>query len=159
MAKKIKSLISFGRVAENRKARHNYIINETIEAGVILTGSEVKSLRFGQVSIKESYVSEAKGKLVLINSNIPEYGPANQFNHPPKRFRELLVTKKQRNRLFGLMKRDGVTLIPLTIFFNNKGFAKLDLGIAKGRKKEDKRDLIKQREWDRKKQRILKEQS
>ena len=159
MNKKIKSLISFGRIAENRKARHSYTINETLEAGIILTGSEVKSLRFGQVSIKESYVSESKGNLVLINANIPVYEPANQFNHAPKRLRDLLVTKKQRNRLFGLMKRDGVTLVPLKIFFNNKGLAKLDLGIAKGRKKEDKRDVIKQREWDRKKQRILKEQN
>ena len=155
MAKKIKSLISFGRVAENRKARHDYIINETLEAGIILTGSEVKSLRFGQVSIKESYVSEAKGKLVLINSNIPEYGPANQFNHPPKRFRELLVTRKQRNRLFGLMKRDGVTLIPLTIFFNNKGFAKVELGLGRGKKDHDKRAYEKQKYWQREKLRLL----
>jgi SsrA-binding protein len=125
--------------------------------GIILTGTEVKSLRYGRASIAESYAGETLGKLNLINANIPEYPAANQFNHSPKRQRELLVTKRQRDRLLGLVKRDGVSLIPLSLYFNNKGFAKIDLGIAKGRKKEDKREVIKQREWNRQKSRIMKD--
>ena len=157
MSKKLSSLISIGRIAENRKARYDYEIDEKFEVGIILLGTEVKSLRFGRASINESYASENNGKLVLINSNIPEYPSANQFNHEPKRQRELLVNKKTRNRLFGLMKRDGVTLLPLSLYFNKKGLAKVNLGIAKGRKKADKRELIKQREWNRQKSRIIKQ--
>ena len=118
MSKKINSLISSGRIADNRKARYDYEIDERFEAGIILTGTEVKSLRFGRASISESYASESNGRLILINANIPIYPPANQFNHEPKRQRELLVSKKTRNRLFGLMKRDGITLVPLSLYFN-----------------------------------------
>ena len=150
-------LISFGRIAENRKARYNYEIKETIQAGIILTGTEVKSLRLGKASISESYASETNGKLFLINSNIPMYEAANNFNHEPTRQRELLVSKKERNKLLGLIKKEGVTLVPLSLYFNNKGFAKLDIGIAKGKKKEDKRESIKLRDWNRQKSRILKE--
>ena len=151
------SLISFGRIAENRKARYNYEIKEKIQTGIILTGSEVKSLRLGKASISESYASETNGKLFLINSNIPMYEAANNFNHEPTRQRELLVSKKERNKLLGLIKKEGVTLVPLSLYFNNKGFAKLDIGIAKGKKKEDKRESIKLRDWNRQKSRILKE--
>ena len=150
-------LISFGRIAENRKARYNYKIIEKIQAGIVLTGTEVKSLRLGKASISESYASETNGKLFLINSNIPMYEAANNFNHEPTRQRELLVSKKERNKLLGLIKKEGVTLVPLSLYFNNKGFAKLDIGIAKGKKKEDKRESIKLRDWNRQKSRILKE--
>ena len=150
-------LISFGRIAENRKARYNYEIKEKIQAGIILTGTEVKSLRLGKASISESYASETNGKLFLINSNIPMYEAANNFNHEPTRQRELLVSKKERNKLLGLIKKEGVTLVPLYLYFNDKGFAKLDIGIAKGKKKEDKRESIKLRDWNRQKSRILKE--
>ena len=150
-------LISFGRIAENRKARYNYEIKEKIQAGIILTGTEVKSLRLGKASISESYASETNGKLFLINSNIPMYEAANNFNHEPTRQRELLVSKKERNKLLGLIKKEGVTLVPLSLYFNKKGFAKLDIGIAKGKKKEDKRESIKLRDWNRQKSRILKE--
>ena len=150
-------LISFGRIAENRKARYNYEIKEKIQAGIILTGTEVKSLRLGKASISESYASDTNGKLFLINSNIPMYEAANNFNHEPTRQRELLVSKKERNKLLGLIKKEGVTLVPLSLYFNSKGFAKLDIGIAKGKKKEDKRESIKLRDWNRQKSRILKE--
>ena len=150
-------LISFGRIAENRKARYNYEIKEKIQAGIILTGTEVKSLRLGKANISESYASDTNGKLFLINSNIPMYEAASNFNHEPTRQRELLVSKKERNKLLGLIKKEGVTLVPLSLYFNNKGFAKLDIGIAKGRKKEDKRESIKLRDWNRQKSRILKE--
>ena len=150
-------LISFGRIAENRKARYNYEIKEKIQAGIILSGTEVKSLRLGKASISESYASETNGKLFLINSNIPMYEAANNFNHEPTRQRELLFSKKERNKLLGLIKKEGVTLVPLSLYFNNKGFAKLDIGIAKGKKKEDKRESIKLRDWNRQKSRILKE--
>ena len=150
-------LISFGRIAENRKARYNYEIKEKIQAGIILTGTEVKSLRLGKASISESYASDTNGKLFLINSNIPMYEAANNFNHEPTRQRELLFSKKERNKLLGLIKKEGVTLVPLSLYFNNKGFAKLDIGIAKGKKKEDKRESIKLRDWNRQKSRILKE--
>ncbi len=119
--------------------------------------TEVKSLRLGKASISESYASDTNGKLFLINSNIPMYEAANNFNHEPTRQRELLVSKKERNKLLGLIKKEGVTLVPLSLYFNNKGFAKLDIGIAKGKKKEDKRESIKLRDWNRQKSRILKE--
>ena len=138
-------LISFGRIAENRKAKYNYEIREKIQAGIILTGTEVKSLRLGKASISEAYASETNGKLFLINSNIPIYEAANNFNHEPLRQRELLVSKKERNKLFGLIKKEGVTLVTLLLYFNKKGFAKVDLGISKGKKKQDKRESIKLR--------------
>ena len=150
-------LISFGRITENRKAKFNYEIKEKIQAGIILTGTEVKSLRLGKASISESYASDTNGKLFLINSNIPMYEAANNFNHEPTRQRELLVSKKERNKLLGLIKKEGVTLVPLSLYFNNKGLAKIDIGIAKGKKKEDKRESIKLRDWNRQKSRILKE--
>ena len=150
-------LISFGRIAENRKAKYNYEIREKIQTGIILTGTEVKSLRLGKASISEAYASETNGKLFLINSNIPIYEAANNFNHEPVRQRELLVSKKERNKLFGLIKKEGVTLVPLSLYFNKKGFAKVDLGISKGKKKQDKRESIKLREWNRQKSRIMKE--
>ena len=157
MAGKSSGIISHGRVAENRKARHDYEIVETIEAGLMLLGSEVKSLRRGRASIVESYASDEKGVIMLINANIPEYD-ASRNKHNPTRKRALLLHKKEVNRLIGLINREGMTLIPLNIYFNDRGLAKLSLGLAKGRKKQDKREAIKKRDWDRQKARILKNQ-
>ena len=139
--------------AENRKARFNYEIVDTLEAGLALTGTEVKSLRGGKASIAEAYATEEQGELWLINSNLPEYLQANRFNHNPK----LLVHKAQLNRLAGAVQRDGMTLVPLKIYFNDKGTAKLELALAKGKNAPDKRQTIKERDWNRQKQRILKQ--
>ena len=152
---KAPTTISTGRVAENRKARHEYEIVETIEAGMVLLGSEVKSLRRGRASIAESYAAEESGRLVLVNANIPEYD-ASRDKHHPKRKRPLLLHRKESDRLLGLTNREGMTLIPLAIYFNDRGMAKLSLGLAKGRKKQDKREAIKKRDWDRQKSRLLK---
>ena len=149
-----KGIISTGRIAENRKARHEYEIEEKIEAGLILLGSEVKSLRSGRVSIAESYAGEDKGRLVLVNANIPIYEPA-RANHEPKRPRELLVKARERNRVLGLIRREGMTLVPLVIYFNDRGVAKIQIGLAKGRKKQDKRQADKDRTWNRDKARLL----
>ena len=145
-----------GRVAENRRARHDYQIEEIVEAGLILMGSEVKSLRSGRASIAESYASEENGNLVLINANIPIY-PAARENHEPKRMRTLLLKAKEKNKYLNMIRRDGYTLVPLSLYFNQKGVAKLSIGLAKGRKKHDKREASKQRDWDRQKHRLLKE--
>ena len=144
------------RVAENRRARHDYQIEEIVEAGLILTGSEVKSLRSGRASIAESYASEENGNLALINANIPIY-PAARENHQPKRMRTLLLKSKQRDKFLNMIRRDGYTLVPLSLYFNKKGVAKLSIGLAKGRKKHDKREASKQRDWVRQKHRLLKE--
>ena len=149
-----KPAITTGRIAENRKARHEYEVEETIETGLILLGSEVKSLRNGRVSIVESYAGEDNGRLVLFNANIPVYAPA-RVNHEPKRPRELLVKTRERNRMLGLIRRDGMTLIPLVMYFNVRGRAKLLLGLAKGRRKHDKRQADKDRSWKRDKARLL----
>jgi len=150
-----KDKITTGRIAENRRARFDYEIVETFEAGIVLFGSEVKSLRTGRgTSIVESYAGEEKGELALINANIPVYTQARD-NHEPKRIRRLLVSKKEKNKLLGQMRRDGMTLVPLSLYFNDRGLAKLSLGIAKGRKKHDKREVVKQRDWNRQKQRLL----
>ena len=149
------STISVGRVAENRKARHDYDIIETIEAGLVLFGSEVKSLRRGRASITEAYAGEERGRLILINANIPEYEGARD-NHEPKRHRPLLLNKKEQNRLLGHINRNGMTIVPLSLYFNDRGLAKVALGLAKGRKKHDKREAIKKRDWDRQKARVLK---
>ena len=149
--------ISHGRVAENRRAKFDYAILETIEAGIVLLGSEVKSLRLGRASIAESYATEESGHIVLINSNIPEYSSAaSGQNHEPKRIRRLLIHKKERNKIFGKIKKEGCTIVPLSLYFNQKGLAKISLAIAEGKKKVDKREVIKKRDWDREKHRLLK---
>ena len=146
--------ISTGRIAENRRARHDYQIEETLEAGIILQGSEVKSLRTGRASIAESYAGDNNSRLALFNANIPVYS-ASRDNHQPKRVRELLVSRKQRNRLLGLIRREGVTLVPISLYFNDRGLVKLQIGLAKGRKKQDKRQAERERAWSRQKQRLL----
>jgi SsrA-binding protein len=142
-------------VAQNRRARFDYFILEEIEAGIILTGSEVKSLREGRSSINETYAGEMKGEIFLFNANIPVYGKANQFNHEPKRPRHLLLHKRQVHKLLGAIQRKGMTLVALSIYFNKKGWAKVALALAKGKNVVDKRQTIKDRDWNRDKSRIL----
>jgi len=159
MAKTTHTLLSFGTVADNRRARYDYTILQTFEAGIILMGSEVKSLRTGGVSIVEAHASEKDGQLLLFNVNIPIYKPANRFNHEPKRPRVLLLKTKELDKIYGSIKREGTTLIPLSIFFNARGKAKVSLGLAKGKKNIDKREDLKNREWQRRKERVLRGQS
>lgn len=142
-------------VAENRKARFNFAIEDTVEAGIVLTGTEVKSVRGGKTTIAESYADAKGGEIWLVNANIPEYSQANRFNHEPKRLRKLLLHKKQINKLAGAIEREGMTLIPLKMYFNERGMIKLQLGLAKGKKLHDKRDTEKKRDWEREKGRLL----
>ena len=142
-------------VAQNRRARHDFHILDTLEAGLTLVGSEVKSLRQGLASIQEAFAREVDGEIFLVNAFIPEYAGANRFNHEPKRPRKLLLHKRQVTKLMGQVKRDGVTLVPLSVYFNDKGRAKLELGLAKGKNKADKRESDKQRDWNRDKARIM----
>ncbi|MCP9626805.1 SsrA-binding protein SmpB [Rhodopseudomonas palustris] len=142
-------------VAENRKARFNYAIEDTIEAGISLTGTEVKSVRGGKSTIAESYADSRGGEIWLINATIPEYLQANRFNHEPKRPRKLLLHRKQINKLMGAVERQGMTLIPLKLYFNEKGRAKLLLALAKGKQLHDKRETEKKRDWSREKGRLL----
>ncbi len=144
-------------VSQNRKARFNYHISSNLEAGIILTGTEVKSLRRGQASIVEAYAGEVNGELFLLNANIPEFLEANRFNHAPKRPRKLLVKKRELSRLLSSIARKGMTVVPLSIYFNERGIAKVDLGIAQGKNQSDKREAVKERDWNRDKSRILKE--
>lgn len=145
-----------GAVAVNRRARFDYEIEETFDAGLMLMGSEVKSLREGRANIAESYVSPERGEIYLINADIPPYGPANRFNHEPRRHRKLLLKSKEIERLAGAVTRDGRTIIPLRLYFNDRGLAKLQIGLAKGKKTIDKRETIKRREWDKQKSRLMK---
>lgn len=143
-------------VAQNRRARYDYFITDTLEAGIMLKGSEVKSLRKQSCSIQESYAGEMKGELWLFNATIPPYRFADvRENHEEKRPRKLLVHAKERNKLLGLIKREGVTLIPLSIYFSERGIAKLELGLARGKKKADKREAEKDRDWQRQKARVM----
>jgi SsrA-binding protein len=142
-------------IAENRKARFAYAIGDTLEAGIVLTGSEVKSLRGGKSTIGESYAQAKDGELFLVNAYIPEYSQASRFNHEPKRVRKLLVHKREAAKLAAAIQREGMTLVPLKMYFNPKGVAKLELGIAKGKKLHDKRETEKQRDWQRDKARLL----
>ena len=144
-------------VAENRKARFNYEVVDTFETGLVLTGTEVKSLREGHANIQESYASVEGGELWLINSYLPEYLQGNRFNHEPRRRRKLLVSKRERAKLGQNIEREGMTLVPLKIYFNDRGRAKLLLAIARGKKLHDKRETEKQRDWAREKGRLLKE--
>jgi len=144
-------------IAENRRARYEYFIEDTIEAGLSLTGTEVKSLRNGRANIAESYASPEGREIVLINANIPEYAPANRFNHEPKRARKLLLHRKQIDRLLGAVQRDGRTLVPLRLYFNDKGRVKLELALATGKKAHDKRAAVAERDWKREQGRLLRD--
>lgn len=144
-------------VAENRRARFDYAIDTKYEAGIVLTGTEVKSLRFGEGSIAESYAEINEGGVWLINSNVPEFSHGNRFNHEPKRPRKLLLHEREVRKLHGAVARDGMTLVPLTVYFNSRGRAKVELALAKGRKAHDKREVIKERDWKREAGRLLRE--
>lgn len=144
-------------VAENRRARFDYELMETFEAGIVLTGTEVKSLRSGKASLGESYATVEGDELVLINSHIPEYEQANRFNHEPRRPRKLLLHRRQIHRLAGAVQKEGLTIVPLKLYFNERGIAKLEIALARGRKHHDKREVQKERSWQREKARLLRE--
>jgi SsrA-binding protein len=144
-------------VSDNRKARFSYSIGDTFEAGIVLTGTEVKSLRDGKATIAESYAVAQDGELWLINANIPEYLQANRFNHAPKRRRKLLLHKRQIDKLLSAVEREGMTLVPLKLYFNEKGRAKIELAVARGKQLHDKRETEKKRSWDRDRARLMRE--
>ena len=141
--------------ALNRRARHDYLIEDTLEAGLVLQGSEVKVLRSGQASITEAYADAQAGELFLVNANIPEYTAATHFSHQPRRPRKLLLHRKEMNKLLGAIRREGVTVVPLSIYFNERGRAKVELGVAHGKKKADRRQAEKDRDWQRDKARLM----
>jgi SsrA-binding protein len=141
--------------ALNRRARHDYLIEDTLEAGLVLHGTEVKSLRQGGASIAEAYADVQAGELFLVNANIPEYKASAHFNHQPRRPRKLLLHRKQVDRLLGAVKRDGVTIVPLALYFNERGRAKVELGLARGKRKADRRQAERDRDWQRNKARLL----
>ena len=145
-----------GVVAENRQARRDYDIEETLEVGIVLLGSEVKSLRAGHVNIAEAYARFDDEELWLINANIPAYKDANQFNHEPKRQRKLLTKLKERSKLIKAIERQGRTIVPLRLYFSDRGIAKLLIGVATGRKNLDKRQLEAKRDWNRQQERLMK---
>ena len=142
-------------VAHNRKARFNYEIGDTLEAGIALTGTEVKSLRQGKATIAESYADSRGGEIWLVNANIPEYLQGGRFNHAPKRLRKLLLHRRQISKLIGAVEREGMTLVPLKLFFNDRGRAKVELALARGKNLHDKRETEKKRSWDRERGRLL----
>ncbi len=156
-AKKSRAREGIKIVGENRRARYDYEIMEDFEAGIELKGSEVKSLRDGRMNLAEAYAAMKGNELYLINSNIPEYREANRFNHEPKRPRKLLLHRKQIDRLSVGILREGLTIVPLKLFFNTRGRAKVDIALAKGKKTTDKRDTIKNRDWGREKARLLRD--
>jgi SsrA-binding protein len=144
-------------VADNRKAHYSYSISSALEAGIMLTGSEVKSLRLGRATIAESYAQAKDGEIFLINANIPEYAAANRFGHEPKRIRKLLLHKAEVKKLSIAVQREGLTLIPLKLYFTRRGIAKVEIGIAKGKKLHDKRETEKNRDWARDKARLMRD--
>ena len=144
-------------IAQNRKARHEYIIESTLEAGLMLTGSEVKSLRQGRCSIGEAYAHEQGGELYLRGMHISPYEAAYRRNHEPLRPRKLLVHRRELAKLLGQVQRDGYTLVPLSIYFNARGIAKIELALARGKRKADKRETEKKRDWSRQKARLLRD--
>ena len=144
-------------IAENRRARFDYFLEQTFEAGLALTGTEVKSLRTGKANIAESYAAVNGQEIELINADIPPYSHSNRFNHEPRRPRKLLLHKKEIERLIGAIQREGRTLIPTKLYFNEKGIAKLELALAKGKKVHDKREATAERDWQRDKARLMRE--
>lgn len=144
-------------IAENRRARFDYFLESTFEAGLALTGTEVKALRMGRANIAESYASTEGDEIVLINAHIPEYGPANRFNHEPRRPRKLLLHRREIDKLLGAVRREGRTLIPTKLYFNDKGLVKLELALAKGKKVHDKREVSAERDWKRQQARLMRD--
>ncbi|MFZ4531134.1 MAG: SsrA-binding protein SmpB [Alsobacter sp.] len=157
MAKPARDISTFKIAADNRKARYSYEIGETFEAGIALTGTEVKSLRGGKATIGESYAGEKNGELWLVNAYIPEYLQANQFNHEAKRPRKLLMHRREVDKLTAAVQREGMTVVPLKIYFNEKGRAKVELALARGKKLHDKRETEKARDWARDKARLMRD--
>ena len=155
MAKKAEPKLKVA--ADNRKARFNYAIGESFEAGIALTGTEIKSLRNGKATIAESYADAKDGEIWLVNSNIPEYLQANRNNHTPKRPRKLLLHKRQINKLVGAIEKEGMTLVPLKIYFNPRGRAKVEIALAKGKKLHDKRETEKKRDWQKERGRLIRD--
>lgn len=151
----VRSPDNFRVVAQNRRARFNYHLEESFEAGIALTGSEVKSLRAGKATIAESHADTRGGEIWLVNATIPEYVQAGRFNHPPKRLRRLLLHRRQINKLIGAVEREGMTLVPLRLYFNERGRAKVELALARGKKLHDKRETEKKRSWERERGRLL----
>ena len=144
-------------VARNRRATHDYFVDERFEAGIVLQGTEVKALRDGRGNINEAYAGERGGELFLINAYIPEYHAASHFSHDTRRSRKLLLHKRELDKLIGAVRKQGQTLIPLSLYFNPRGLAKIELGLARGKKSYDKRASIKERDWQRDKQRLMRE--
>ncbi|HUO11743.1 MAG TPA: SsrA-binding protein SmpB [Caulobacteraceae bacterium] len=144
-------------IAENRRARFDYFLEEKLEAGIMLTGTEVKALREGRANIAESYVGVQGRDLTLVNANIPEYGPANRFNHEPRRQRKLLLHRKQLDKLIAAAQREGRTLVPTRLYFNDKGLVKLEVALAKGKKAHDKRAAESERDWKREQGRLMRD--
>lgn len=142
-------------VAQNRRAFFDYTIEDRIEAGLMLTGTEVKSLREGRATIGEAHAGEMEGELYLFNAYIPEFHGGNRFNHETRRPRKLLLRRREVERLRGAVRREGMTLVPISLYFTPRGWAKVELGLAKGKKLHDKREAIKERDWQREKQRTL----
>lgn len=151
------ALIAGSIAAQNRKARYDYFVTETIDAGIMLVGTEVKSLRQGKANITESYAGQQDGELYLFNAYIPEYQSKTFFTHETRRPRKLLVHRRELRKLLAAIGREGMTLIPLSIFFNERGLAKVQLGLAKGKKKQDRRAAEKERDWQREKSRVLRD--
>jgi SsrA-binding protein len=151
-------VIAHGKlIAENRRARYDYFLEDALEAGIALTGTEVKSLRNGRANIAESYASVENGEIVLINADIPPYAGGNRFNHEPRRHRKLLLRKKQIGKLIVAVQREGRTIIPTKLYWNEKGIAKLEIMLAKGKKAHDKREATADRDWQRDKARLMRD--
>jgi SsrA-binding protein len=144
-------------IAENRRARFDYFLEQTYEAGLSLTGTEVKALRLGRANSAESYAATEGDEIVLVNAYIPEYGPANRFNHDPRRPRKLLLHRREIDRMLGAVQREGRTLVPTRLYFNDKGRVKLELALAKGKKAHDKREVAAERDWKREQGRLLRD--
>ncbi len=144
-------------IAENRRARFDYFLDDSVEAGLVLTGTEVKSLRNGRANIAESYAAVEGREIMLINADIPPYGQANRFNHEPRRPRKLLLSRRQIDRMIASVQREGRTIIPVKLYFNDKGLAKLEVALAKGKKVHDKRETEAARDWQRDKARLMRE--
>jgi SsrA-binding protein len=144
-------------IAENRRARYDYFLDDAVEAGLVLTGTEVKSLRNGRANIAESYAAVEGDQIVLINADIPPYAGGNRFNHEPRRPRKLLLHSKQIQKLIGAVQRDGRTIIPTRLYWNDKGLAKLEIAVAKGKKAHDKRETEAARDWQRDKARLMRD--
>ncbi len=148
---------SFKMVCDNRRARFDFEIGEIVEAGLVLTGTEVKSLRLGKATIGESYASARKGEIILYNANIPEYLQANRFNHEPRRPRKLLLKSRQIAKMAQAVEREGMTIVPIKLYFNDKGRAKIEIALGRGKKLHDKRETEKKRDWNREKSRLMRD--